>query len=75
VEGEVLAVGPGARDETGRLVPLDVETGDLVVFGKWTGPMRPAGAAGKRPKPARPKTTQKRGDGTIADWAELRVRL
>jgi chaperonin GroES len=37
VEGEVLAVGPGARDETGRLLPLDVKTGDLVVFGKWTG--------------------------------------
>src|SRR5690242_15060294 len=37
VEGEVLAVGPGARDEIGRLVPLDVKTGDLVVFGKLAG--------------------------------------
>src|SRR3989440_10320878 len=37
VEGEVLAVGPGARDETGKIQPLDVKTGDRVLFGKWTG--------------------------------------
>jgi chaperonin GroES len=37
VEGEVLAVGPGARDETGRVVPLDVKAGDRVLFGKWAG--------------------------------------
>ena len=37
VEGEVLAVGPGARDETGKLVPLDVKMGDRVLFGKWAG--------------------------------------
>jgi chaperonin GroES len=37
VEGEVLAVGPGARDETGRVVPLDVKVGDRVLFGKWAG--------------------------------------
>ena len=36
-EGEVLAVGPGARDETGKLVPLDVKAGDRVLFGKWSG--------------------------------------
>ena len=36
-EGEVLAVGPGARDENGKLVPLDVKTGDRVLFGKWSG--------------------------------------
>ncbi len=36
-EGEVVAVGPGARDENGALVPLDVEVGDLVLFGKWSG--------------------------------------
>ncbi len=36
-EGEVLAVGPGARDEQGRLVPLDVKPGDTVLFGKWSG--------------------------------------
>jgi chaperonin GroES len=36
-EGEVLAVGPGARDETGRIVPLDVKPGDRVLFGKWAG--------------------------------------
>jgi chaperonin GroES len=37
VEGEVLAVGPGARDETGKAVPLDVKPGDQVLFGKWAG--------------------------------------
>ena len=36
-EGEVLAVGPGARDETGKLIPLDVKVGDRVLFGKWSG--------------------------------------
>jgi chaperonin GroES len=37
VEGEVLAVGPGAHDEAGRIVPLDVKVGDRVLFGKWAG--------------------------------------
>ena len=36
-EGEVIAVGPGARDESGKLVPLDLKAGDLVLFGKWSG--------------------------------------
>ena len=36
-EGEVVAVGPGRRDETGRLMPLDVKAGDQVLFGKWSG--------------------------------------
>ena len=36
-EGEVVAVGPGARDETGKLVPLDLKVGDRVLFGKWSG--------------------------------------
>jgi chaperonin GroES len=36
-EGEVIAVGPGARDESGKLVPLDVKKGDRVLFGKWSG--------------------------------------
>ena len=36
-EGEVIAVGPGARDEGGKLVPLDVKAGDRVLFGKWSG--------------------------------------
>ena len=36
-EGEVIAVGSGARDEAGRLVPLDVKKGDRVLFGKWSG--------------------------------------
>jgi chaperonin GroES len=36
-EGEVIAVGPGARDERGKLVPLDVKAGDRVLFGKWSG--------------------------------------
>ena len=36
-EGEVVAVGAGARDETGKLVPLDVKVGDRVLFGKWSG--------------------------------------
>ena len=36
-EGEVIAVGPGARDETGNLTPLDLKAGDRVLFGKWSG--------------------------------------
>ena len=36
-EGEVIAVGPGARDESGKLIPLDLKAGDLVLFGKWSG--------------------------------------
>jgi chaperonin GroES len=35
--GEVVAVGPGGRDEAGKLVPLDVKAGDHVLFGKWSG--------------------------------------
>ena len=37
MEGEVVAVGPGARDEQGKLVPLDVKAGDRILFGKWSG--------------------------------------
>ncbi|MGY6569375.1 MAG: co-chaperone GroES [Salinarimonas sp.] len=36
-EGEVVAVGPGARDETGKIAALDVKAGDRVLFGKWSG--------------------------------------
>ncbi|WP_404291272.1 co-chaperone GroES [Microvirga sp. RSM25] len=36
-QGEVIAVGPGARNEQGQLVPLDVRVGDTVLFGKWSG--------------------------------------
>ncbi|OWJ68893.1 co-chaperone GroES [Inquilinus limosus] len=36
-EGEVIAVGPGLRDEAGKLQPLDVKAGDRVLFGKWSG--------------------------------------
>jgi chaperonin GroES len=36
-EGEVIAVGPGGRDENGKLIPIDVKTGDRVLFGKWSG--------------------------------------
>ena len=36
-EGEVMAVGPGARDESGKIQPLDVQVGDRILFGKWSG--------------------------------------
>ena len=36
-EGEVVAVGPGGRDEAGKLVPIDLQAGDRVLFGKWSG--------------------------------------
>lgn len=36
-EGEVIAVGPGMRNEDGALIPLDVKTGDTILFGKWSG--------------------------------------
>jgi len=36
-QGEVIAVGPGGRDETGKLIPIDVQAGDRVLFGKWSG--------------------------------------
>ena len=37
MQGEVIAVGPGGRDETGKLIPIDVKAGDIVLFGKWSG--------------------------------------
>jgi chaperonin GroES len=37
MEGEIIAAGPGARNENGQLVPLDVKVGDRVLFGKWSG--------------------------------------
>ena len=37
MQAEVIAVGPGARDESGKIVPLDVKKGDRVLFGKWSG--------------------------------------
>ena len=36
-QGEVIAVGPGGRDESGKLVPIDLRVGDRVLFGKWSG--------------------------------------
>jgi chaperonin GroES len=36
-EGEVIAVGPGGRDEAGKLIPIDVKPGNRVLFGKWSG--------------------------------------
>ncbi len=37
MQGKVVAVGPGARDENGKLVPIDLKSGDTVLFGKWSG--------------------------------------
>jgi chaperonin GroES len=37
MEGEIVAVGPGARDDKGTVVPLDVKPGDRILFGKWSG--------------------------------------
>ncbi len=37
MQGKVMAVGPGGRDEAGKLVPLDVKKGDKILFGKWSG--------------------------------------
>ena len=37
MQGEVISVGPGGRDESGKLIPIDVKTGDFVLFGKWSG--------------------------------------
>jgi chaperonin GroES len=37
MHGEVIAVGPGGRDESGKLIPIDVKPGDFVLFGKWSG--------------------------------------
>jgi len=37
MQGEVIAVGPGARDENGKIVPLSVKVGDQILFGKWSG--------------------------------------
>ena len=36
-QGEIIAVGPGGRDETGKLIPIDLKVGDTVLFGKWSG--------------------------------------
>ena len=36
-QGEIIAIGPGGRDEAGKLIPIDVKVGDRVLFGKWSG--------------------------------------
>ena len=36
-EGEIIAVGPGGRDDAGKLIPIDVKVGDRILFGKWSG--------------------------------------
>jgi chaperonin GroES len=36
-QGEIIAVGPGGRDENGKLIPIDVKVGDRILFGKWSG--------------------------------------
>ena len=36
-EGEIVAVGPGGRDDAGKLIPIDIKVGDRVLFGKWSG--------------------------------------
>ena len=37
MEGEIVAVGPGGRDEAGKLIPIDLKPGDRILFGKWSG--------------------------------------
>ena len=37
MEGEIIAVGPGGRDEAGKLIPIDLKPGDRILFGKWSG--------------------------------------
>ena len=37
MEGEVISIGPGGRDDNGKITPLDVKAGDMVLFGKWSG--------------------------------------
>ena len=37
MQGTILSVGPGGRDENGKLIPIDVKAGDVVLFGKWSG--------------------------------------
>ena len=37
MQGQVVAVGPGGRDEAGKLIPIDIKAGDKVLFGKWSG--------------------------------------
>ena len=37
MQGQIVAVGPGGRDEAGKLIPIDLKTGDKVLFGKWSG--------------------------------------
>ena len=37
MQGEIITVGPGGRDENGKLIPIDVKAGDIVLFGKWSG--------------------------------------
>jgi len=36
-EGEIIAIGPGGRDESGKLIPIDLKVGDKILFGKWSG--------------------------------------
>ena len=37
MQGEIVAIGPGGRDESGKLIPIDLKVGDIILFGKWSG--------------------------------------
>ena len=81
-EGEVIAVGPGGRDEAGKLIPIDLKVGDRVLFGKWSGTevkldgeelliMKESDIMGvverRRPKPRQPTISTISGD-ELMQW-------
>jgi chaperonin GroES len=47
-QGRVIAVGPGGRDESGKLIPIDIKVGDRILFGKWSGHRLESGARQRR---------------------------
>ena len=78
-EGEVIAVGPGAREESGKLLPLELKAGDRVLFGKWSGTRHPAhnaadgGARG--PPTAAPETAPTPAPLNLSPVVEQAARL
>jgi chaperonin GroES len=61
-QGEVIAVGPGGRDETGKLIPIDPKVGDRVLFGKWSGTQRRARQVIRRTPHHQGRRCRRQGD-------------
>ncbi len=73
MEGEVIAVGDGARDANGKLYPLDVKTGDRVLFGKWAGSEIKLDGRQGYPQPEGPQRLLAKSCGSQSELQMMRI--